>query len=81
MEDKRVAFFQAVRLYQNSIINLYPLKATVLQRLREVAAQDGQKQTAQKIGVSLQYLNDIIHDKREPSSQFLDKVIANYSMV
>jgi transcriptional regulator with XRE-family HTH domain len=76
--EKHVSFYQAARAYRKALNDVFPLKAVLLERLRDLAEQSGQNVIAKAIGVSAQYLNDIIHGRRDVSMSFLEKVNGRY---
>ena len=74
MEKAGVVFYASVREYRKALKGLFPAKAAVLQSLQAVIADDGQRVTAERIGISAQYLSDIVNGRRGLSEVFLDRV-------
>lgn len=73
-KPKAQEFWSACRELKRQQDICHPLECTVRDRLRAWAEEDGQKTIAALIGVSPQYLNDILHDRRAISRAFLEEV-------
>lgn len=69
-----VRFYQVCREYSRARKELDPIAALFRECLREAADAMGQSRIAKHVGVSPAYLNDILHNRREISANFVDRV-------
>lgn len=75
MENKEWPRLQtAIRDYRAVGLNATTLLEIIICRLVKIVSNDGLSATARRIGISAQYLHDVIHHKRPVSENFLDKI-------